>query len=150
MARDHISRRVLHSVVLTVALSILPACGSRSPDTSPDPRAFEGDTVALDTEGKSLEQLFTARFPGVIATRTDGGGLKLRIRGGANTFYGSDEPLILLDGTPLPQNSNGTIFINPNDIERIEVLKNPQDTAMYGLRGGNGVIKITTKRPGRR
>jgi TonB-dependent SusC/RagA subfamily outer membrane receptor len=40
--------------------------------------------------------------------------------------------------------------VAPQDIEKIEVLKNPADIAVYGMRGGNGVIKITTKRPGRR
>ena len=133
------------------ALFTLVACASRgATGSNPDPRPSARDTSVLDTEGKSLEALFTARFPGVVATRTDGGGLKLRIRGGASTFMGGGEPLILVDGMALPQDSRATIFLNPNDIEKIEVLKNPQDTAIYGIRGGNGVIRITTKKPGRR
>ena len=94
-----------------------------------------------------MEDLFANRFPGVTVSRTDGGGLQIRIRGGSNTFYGSDEPLYVVDETPLPPSSRGIIFLNPHDIEKIEVLKNPADIALYGIRGGNGVVKITTKKP---
>ncbi|MDQ3519406.1 MAG: TonB-dependent receptor plug domain-containing protein, partial [Gemmatimonadota bacterium] len=75
--------------------------------------------------------------------------LQIRIRGGSNTFYGSDEPLFVVDDTPLPAGSGGIVFLNPNDIQKIEVLKNPADVGLYGIRGGNGVVKITTKKPGR-
>jgi len=93
-----------------------------------------------------MEDLFTGRFPGVTVARADGGGLQIRIRGGNNTFYAGDEPLYVLDDTPLPASARGTVFINPHDIEKIEVLKNPADLALYGIRAGNGVIKITTKK----
>ena len=43
--------------------------------------------------------------------------------------------------------ARGIVFLSPHDIEKIEVLKNPADVALYGMRGGNGVIKITTKKP---
>jgi TonB-dependent SusC/RagA subfamily outer membrane receptor len=120
-------------------------------DTSPAPRRSASDTSSkLNTEGKSMEDLFAGRFPGVSVTRTDGGGLQIRIRGGSNTFYGSDEPLYVVDEVPLAPDSRGIVFLNPHDIEKIEVLKNPADIALYGMRGANGVIKITTKRPGRR
>ena len=39
-------------------------------------------------------------------------------------------------------------ILNPHDIQKIEVLKNPADVGLYGIRGGNGVIRITTKTPG--
>ena len=74
---------------------------------------------------------------------------EILVRGGANTFYGGNEPLYVVDETPLPPGSRGIVYLNPNDIERIEILKNPADLALYGIRGGNGVVKITTKRPGR-
>jgi TonB-dependent SusC/RagA subfamily outer membrane receptor len=96
-----------------------------------------------------MEDLFAGRFPGVAVTRTTSGGLQIRIRGGSNTFYGSDEPLYVVDDTPLPAGSGGIVFLSPHDIQKIEVLKNPADVALYGIRGGNGVVKITTKRPGR-
>ncbi len=145
MSRIRIDCRVLFLIVAGT-LSASLACRSHTREPRPVPLA----TDSLDTEGKSLETMMVARFPGVSVTRTTDGGLQIRIRGGGNSFYGGDEPLILVDGTPLPPGSHSTVFLNPHDIEKIEVLKNPQDTALYGIRGGNGVVKITTKRPGRR
>ncbi len=101
-------------------------------------------------DGRSIESLLTGRFPGVVVTQTADGGLQIRIRGGANSFVSGEDPLYVVDGTPLAQGTSTLGFLNPNDIEKIEVLKNVQDTAIYGLRGTNGVIRITTTRPGRR
>jgi TonB-dependent SusC/RagA subfamily outer membrane receptor len=95
-----------------------------------------------------MEDLFAGRFAGVTVSRTSGGGLQIRIRGGSNSFYGSEEPLYVVDDTPLPPGSGGIVLLSPNDVQKIEVLKNPADIAMYGVRGANGVVKITTKRPG--
>ncbi|NUQ19580.1 MAG: TonB-dependent receptor plug domain-containing protein [Gemmatimonadaceae bacterium] len=87
-----------------------------------------------------------ARFPGVIIKSLPNGGVQvLMMRGGGSTFYGSDTPLYIVDGSPLPDGSNGFIAMNPHDIQKIEVLKDPADIAIYGMRGRNGVIKITTK-----
>ncbi|MEP7345020.1 MAG: TonB-dependent receptor plug domain-containing protein [Gemmatimonadaceae bacterium] len=135
-------------VAVMVATSL--ACASRRPiDTEAASSQSPPDTTkALNTDGKSIEDLFAGRFPGVSVARTGDGGLQIRIRGGSNTFYGSDEPLYVVDDTPLPTGSRGIVFLNPHDIQKIEVLKNPADIAIYGIRGGNGVIKITTKRPG--
>lgn len=60
------------------------------------------------------------------------------------------EPLFVVDGTPLPQGSGGIVFLNPYDITKIEVLRNPADISLYGVRAGNGVIRITTTLPVRR
>jgi TonB-dependent SusC/RagA subfamily outer membrane receptor len=69
----------------------------------------------------------------------------VRIRGPAS-FYASGEPLYVLDGSPIEAGPGGALSgINPWDIESIRVLKNPGDTAIYGMRGVNGVIVITTK-----
>ena len=68
---------------------------------------------------------------------------------GVGSFYGNDDPLIVIDEVPQQPGSHGVAFLNPHDIERIDVLKNPADTGIYGMRGANGVIKIRTKRPGR-
>jgi iron complex outermembrane receptor protein len=87
------------------------------------------------------------RFPGVEVRRTASGGVSIRIRGPAS-FYGSAEPLLVIDGTPIQQGPSGFSGLNPHDIATITVLKNPPETAIYGLRGANGVIVITTTRPG--
>lgn len=102
------------------------------------------------TGGKTIERLFTGRFPGVSVTPAANGGLEIRIRGGSNSFMGGEEPLYVVDGTPLPQGTGGIVFLNPYDISKIEVLKNPADIGVYGIRGANGVIRITTTLPGRR
>ena len=134
------------------ALAPLLACASgaaKSKPRAPAPAPAEAGATIPDVGGKTIENLFAGRFPGVTVARADGGGLAIRIRGGNNSFYGSSEPLYIVDGTPLAAGTGGIVFLNPLDIEQIEVLKNPADIALYGVRGGNGVIRITTIRPDR-
>ncbi len=105
------------------------------------------------------------RVPGLIVTQTTGipgGSFKLQIRGQNSLSQGND-PLIVIDGVPFAPNNNkvnqvtGAFTfnnnglspinsINPNDIESIEVLKDADATSIYGSRGANGVILITTKK----
>ena len=99
------------------------------------------------------------RAAGLQITSTSaepGGGTSMRIRG-SNSVNGNNEPLIVLDGYPLPvggeassgtraQSSNVLGFLNPSEIESVEVLKDASATAIYGSRGANGVIVITTKK----
>ena len=128
------------------------ACASSGNARPSRPVSLDASDTAtvVNTDGKTVEELFAGKFPGVQVQRTSDGGLQILIRGGSNTFYGSSEPLYILDETPLAPGSRGIVYLNPNDIERIEVLKNPADIALYGIRGGNGVVKITTRRPGRK
>ena len=136
------------AALATLALSATTGCVSRGSQRPSRPVPADSASIA-NVEGKSWEDVFAGRFPGVIATRTGNGALQIRIRGGSNSFYSSEEPLYVVDGTPLPDGSRGILMLTPTDIERIEVLKNPNETAIYGIRGANGVVKITTKRPGR-
>ncbi len=72
----------------------------------------------------------------------------LRIHGAAS-FMTDTEPLIVVDGTALPSGGLSALgFLNPADIARVDVLKEGGATAIYGTRGGNGVIVITTKKGG--
>ena len=113
--------------------------------------AAAGDTASVDVgDAKTIETLFAGRFPGVSVLRSDGGGLQIRIRGGSNSFMAGEEPLFVVDGSPLPAGTGGIVHLNPYDIETIEVLKNAPDIAIYGIRAANGVIRVTTIRPGRR
>ncbi|MFL5743675.1 MAG: SusC/RagA family TonB-linked outer membrane protein [Niastella sp.] len=85
------------------------------------------------------------RVAGVAVTNNSGapgGGVKIRIRG-ANSVNASNDPLYVVDGIAL--SSNGLSDINVNDIESMEVLKDASATAVYGSRGANGVILVTTK-----
>lgn len=93
-----------------------------------------------------LAQAMQGRAAGVQVSQISnapGGGVSVRIRGG-NSLRASSEPLYVVDGFPI-LNENGPT-INPSDIESIDILKDASATAIYGSRGANGVVIITTKR----
>jgi TonB-linked SusC/RagA family outer membrane protein len=89
-------------------------------------------------------QALSGRSSGVQViqnTGAPGASTSIRIRG-ANSIQGSNEPLYVVDGFPI----NNPTALNNSDIESIEILKDASSTAIYGSRGANGVILITTKR----
>ena len=99
------------------------------------------------------EQLVMGKIPGVKINSNNGApgsGSTIRIRGGTS-INASNDPLIVIDGVPLDNGgvagaANPLNLINPNDIESFVVLKDASATAIYGSRGANGVILITTKK----
>ena len=89
-------------------------------------------------------QAMQAKIPGMDLQQADGqagSGVNINLRG-ARSLLASNDPLILVDGVPY----GSTLDLNPSDIESMEVLKDASSTAIYGTRGANGVIIITTKR----
>lgn len=121
--------------------------------------SIEADALEESHAAVSLEQAIQGRVPGVVVTTNSaepGGGLSIRVRGG-NSLSGDNEPLFVIDGFPMTsggreaseqgQGQGGNILssINPDDIESIEILKDAAATAIYGSRGANGVVLITTK-----
>lgn len=101
----------------------------------------------------NVVQGLQGRVSGVQITQNSaapGGSISMRIRG-VNSINGTSEPLYIVDGVQL-SNSGGVndisslSIINPNDIESVAVLKDASATAIYGARGANGVVLITTKR----
>ena len=111
----------------------------------PEPRSGVTSEDIQRAPGQSVEEVLKGRVAGVTVTQVDGG-LAVRIRG-ATSIYGNNEPLYVLDGIPIQPGPGGTLAgISPYDIESIQVLKDPADTALYGMRGANGVIVIKTKR----
>ncbi len=93
-----------------------------------------------------VEDLIAGRFAGVEVIRLTNGGSAVRIRG-VNTIMGNTEPLYIIDGLEVSAGPGGALAgLNPADIARIDVLKDPGSTAIYGIRGANGVILVTTKR----
>ncbi|GAB3262179.1 TonB-dependent receptor [Larkinella harenae] len=91
-------------------------------------------------------QALQGRAAGVQVTQASnapGGGVTIRIRGG-NSINAGNEPLYVIDGFPVYNESGANL--NPNDIESMEILKDASATAIYGSRGANGVVIITTKR----
>lgn len=117
-------------------------------ETAPE-RPSRSTVTAEDIErtpGRPVEEVLQGRFPGVEVFRT-AGGIAVRIRG-RTSILNSTEPLYVIDGIPIQAGPGGSLTgINPLDIESIEVLKDAASTAMYGIRGANGVIIIKTKRP---
>ena len=98
-------------------------------------------------QSHSLDQMLQGRVPGlqvITPSGEPGEGSTMRIRG-ASSLHGSNSPLYVVDGFPLTDAGNLN-QINPSDIESIEVLKDASAAAIYGSRGANGVIMVTTNR----
>lgn len=93
----------------------------------------------------NISNSLVGRLPGLFATQSGGepgnDASKLRIRG-IGTFSGNTDPLTLVDGIEVANYNN----IDPNEIESVTILKDASSTAVYGIRGANGVLIITTKR----
>ena len=113
----------------------------------------------------SVDQMLQGRAAGVQVTQnagSPGSGISVKIRG-TNSLRGNNEPLYVIDGVIISsagedvlaaggvgnsgqENQNGLNGINPRDIESIQILKDASATAIYGSRGANGVVLITTKK----
>ncbi|GAB5472202.1 MAG: TonB-dependent receptor [Maribacter sp.] len=104
----------------------------------------------------ALQNALVAKAPGVQITQINGkleGGVKVIIRG-LSSVSASQEPLYVIDGIEMNNNNissiqsnlNPLLAINPNDIESIDILKDASATAIFGAKGTNGVVLITTKR----
>ena len=98
-------------------------------------------TDADRTRFNSLEQMIAAKFSGVQVTQR-GSGYSIRIRG-AESFQSATEPLVVVDGAIMSTADLGAL--NVKDVVRIEILKDSA-ASIYGVRGGNGVIVVTTDR----
>ena len=93
-------------------------------------------------------ELIEGRVPGVRVLRAPSGAITIRIRGAQGLGYSNEEPLVVIDGM-LTENTEWSSVLDalmPQDIARIDVLKDAGSTAAYGVRGANGVILITTRR----
>ncbi len=109
-------------------------------------------------------QALQGKIAGVNVTQNDGApgaGISIRVRG-SNSFLGGTEPLYVIDGVPFNNSSSGATplsigedekqtlnamsFLNPDDIQSIDILKDASATAIYGSRGANGVVLITTRK----
>lgn len=105
------------------------------------------------TVNTTVEQALQGRAAGVSVTQNSGqpgGGVSVNIRG-ISSINGSTEPLYVIDGVQIggsnSGNSSGNLAgLNPSDVEDIQILQGPSATAIYGSRGTNGVVLITTKR----
>lgn len=143
-----------------LAAGLAAGCAPARTTGAASPRAHAGDpTAAASATGARVdtsawrgqpvghaEELLEGRFPGVEVIRLVTGDVSVRIRG-ASSIVGSNEPLYVIDGMEISPGPGGALVgINPADIARIEVLKDVGSTSLYGVRGANGVIVITTRR----
>lgn len=97
-----------------------------------------------DVTAPSVANMLQGKVAGVVVTPTSGqpgAGVSIRVRG-IGSLRGNQEPLWVIDGVV----GSSSAELNPNDIENISVLKDGSATALYGSRGANGVIQVTTKR----
>ena len=118
-----------------------------------------GSVTAIKPDEKNhglitnAQDMIQGKIAGVNVTNgggTPGGGATIRIRGGSS-LHASNDPLIVIDGLAMDNQgikgaANPLSMVNPNDIESFTVLKDASATAIYGSRGSNGVIIITTKK----
>ena len=133
----------------------------RKKDLSGAVASIKSDDLMLGNP-TSISQALQGKLAGVQVNQSDGApgsGVSITIRG-ANSFSTNSQPLYIVDGIPFEvgdtpsskanEGNNSTTnplsLINPNDIESIDILKDASATAVFGVRGANGVILVTTKR----
>lgn len=105
-----------------------------------------GEKALREVPSANLQQALQGRAAGLEVQRVGtrpGAGAVIRIRG-ERTINGSNDPLIILDG--IPYEGGNLNDINPDEVASVDVLKDASATAIYGSRGSNGVILITTKK----
>lgn len=159
---DNISVDVSGQIAFTVSLKqntsklndvVVVGYGTQRKAASTGSIASVKASDITQTPVTNVAQGLAARVSGVQITQNNaapGGNISVRIRG-TNSINGSSEPLYIVDGIQI-SNSGGVTdvsplsTINPNDIESVEILKDASATAIYGARGANGVILISTKR----
>ncbi|HXQ78521.1 MAG TPA: TonB-dependent receptor plug domain-containing protein [Gemmatimonadaceae bacterium] len=106
--------------------------------------------TADDSRDDGLVKVLRAGSPGLNITHTGNGEIAVQLMRGPSSFYSSNGPLYLVDDVPYKPGPGGALVgINPYDIESIKALTKPDETALYGVRGANGIIVIKLKKPGK-
>jgi len=136
----------LAALPLAVLAGLTAACAAGNTQREPSDRA----TVTSDdlrNSSEPIEVTLQKKVSGLVVTRTSEGEIAVEIRGGSS-FRGADSPpLYMLDGQPFNPGPGGVLSgINPHSIESISILRSAE-AALYGSKGADGVIIITTKRP---
>lgn len=139
------------AVVAVLVLACAHGGGASQSEPAPSPPSAlppaDPTTVTADEPARqgaaSLDQLLAGRISGVIVTPAPGGGIIVRI-GGPTSFQSGQDPLFVIDGVPVNVSRGTLSWLSARDIESIRALKGA-DAAIYGVRGGNGVIVIKTK-----
>ena len=136
---------VLHSDAEMLDEVMVVAFGTAKKSSFTGSAAVVGSEKLSQSQVTSVTEALSGAVPGVTMTSSNGAPgatSSIKIRGISSINAGND-PLIIVDGAPYSGDLNN---INPNDVESMTVLKDAASSALYGARGANGVIIITTKR----
>lgn len=143
-------RASLLHVALFASMSIAVAGGCASSHAGQP-----GATPARPPQGNDelsdpLQRLLQHKSPGLVIARSPSGFITATVVQGQTSFYSGTDPLYIVDDLPFRPGPNGELSgINPYDIESIKLLTRPEDVSLYGVRGGNGVILVKTKKAGK-
>ena len=118
--------------------------GSQAPRDVASATAKADSAKLMSNSPRTVSDMLVGRFAGVEVYKLPNGGTSIRIRG-ARSLKANQEPLFVLDGMPQHNGNQSLLDLDPHDIKSIEVLKDGQ-AAVYGSRGANGVILISTRR----
>lgn len=150
-----VSNQATHNVSLTASSTdleqvVVIGYGTQRKESVTGSVASIGGEKLRDVPTPNISQALQGRIAGVDISQTStrpGATMQIRIRGdrslATNNNLGINDPLIVLDGIPFIGSLGD---INPNDIKSIDILKDASATAIYGSRGANGVIIVTTNR----
>lgn len=128
--------------------SVVVAFGRQKKETITGAISMVSTDELVQTPQANVSNMLAGRLPGLLAVQRSGepgedfSTLRIRGVGTFATGEGSQEPLVMVDGIETSNFNN----IDPNEIESLSILKDASATAVYGVRGANGVILITTKR----
>lgn len=137
-----ISQRVL--LVLITSASIFACNKGNFPHNSRNGKLPNRDLSVVENKDNFLTlDNYLKQFAGVNVTG-QGANATVTIRGISSVNL-SSEPLFIVDGVPISSYNAAYNSINPVEIKNVQVLKNPADTGIYGVRGANGIIIITRK-----
>ncbi|MDB4881306.1 MAG: TonB-dependent receptor [Gemmatimonadetes bacterium] len=136
---------------LPAALRSAPSSSNRD-EPAPVIVAAVGRSEIRPSDAKmysNLEEMLNGRIAGLEVLRRSDGTYSLRVRG-ARSFTGDAEPLVIVDGMMYGTTAAGDVLstLSPQEVKRVDVLKDAGATAIYGSRGTNGVVIITTHRRG--
>ena len=141
----NLARLVLHEDTEVLDEVVVVGYGvQRKRDVSTAVSSVKAEALA-NNPASDFRQALVGKMPGVQVTTPSGdpeGSVSIRVRGISTVNAGSD-PLYIVDGVPMER---GFANMNTNDIESIEVLKDASAAAIYGSRGSNGVVLITTRK----
>jgi TonB-dependent starch-binding outer membrane protein SusC len=129
--------------VMQLAEVVVVGASIKKTDLTGAVSALDGEKLT-EIPTTSITQAMSGRMSGVLIQNSSGvsGGASIQIRGNNSIQFGTN-PIFVVDGLVI---EGGFNLINPNDIESINVLKDASSTAIYGSRGANGVVLVTTKK----